>query len=137
MLAAPALFMLVILHPHVTRVTAENVECYKTMELPEFHARWRALITEARDAIARVDAPEVAQGIGAAEAAAQRAEARPALCDVGVRMMRVHNLLVRAWLVFSGQWSPAASQAPAYHRRGAARLLGPAPLAPAEPALAR
>jgi hypothetical protein len=119
--------MPLILLPHVARVTAENVECYKTMELPAFHARWRALITEARDAIARVDAPEAAEGIEAAEAAARRAEARTALWDVGVRIMRAHHLLVRAWLsrmCFQGSGAQRASQAPACRPLGAAPPAG-------------
>jgi hypothetical protein len=88
--------------PRAARVTAEEVECYKTMDLPAFHQRWRPLIAEARAAIARVDAFDAqasaasATGEAAAQQAKARAEARAALWDVGVRLSRAHHLLVRA-----------------------------------------
>jgi hypothetical protein len=103
------------------RITAEEVECYKTMDLPAFRKRWRALVAEARAAIARVDAlnaqasvaPATGEAAGQqAEAPAEararaRAEARAALWDVGVRLSRTHHLLVRGRGAVCGALEPA------------------------------
>jgi hypothetical protein len=92
--------------PRASRVTAEEVECYKTMDLPAFHQRWRALVAEARAAIARFDALDAQAGSAATgDAAARRADARSTVWDVGVRLSRTHHLLVRSGAVLAVLWA--------------------------------